>query len=499
VDLDLIALVGARFIQRHRIAPVAHEGGAVLVATPELENRQGLLELRHLLRDQPLRLLRVSPEAFEAFVRRRVERSRPAGVDLVREAAQRAARQVSYPGPAGLRAEGEPNSAAVELVSMLLAEAVEREASDLLIDPSRDGVVVRFRCEGRWVARPELISPALHATVVSRIKVLSGMDITERRLPQDGRFAVRIQSAAYDLRVATVATLHGEKVALRILDSSKLQRDLGGLLLWPRALEAARRLFNQPSGLVMVTGPSGSGKTTTLYAALMERNRPEISIVTVEDPIEYDVGGVSQVPVQPAAGVGFPEVLRSFLRQAPDVILVGEMRDRQTADLTGNAALTGHLVLTSFHTHDALSTVPRLIDMGVEPYIVAAALTGILNQRLVRRNCLHCREPVHYSRVVMESLRRAGVSLPEDARLFRVPGCPRCGFDGFHGRVGLYEVLEATQGLRDAIGAGAPGAELRRLAQAGTFVSMADYAAWLLLNGLTVPNEVLRVLPAVED
>lgn len=495
-DPELLALTTPALIRRLKMVPVQEAPDGVLVATPEPYNRASVEEMRRLLRGRPIKLLAVAAAEFDAWVGRFAGRREDPALRAATPA-QRAARVV-YEGAAGT---AEPKVAPVasqsvtDLLSTLLLDAVERDASDIFLEPGPRELKVRFRVDGRMQSRGETIAAALHAPLVSRVKVLAGADITNRRRPQDGRFGIQVGEESYDLRISTVATLHGEKVAIRLLDSGRLQRNLSSVVLWDRAREALRALVYQPSGLLLVTGPSGSGKTTTLYAALQERAAPDLAIATVEDPVEYEIPGITQVQVSEETGLDYPTVLRAFLRQSPDIVLVGEMRDRATTDLTANAALTGHLVLSSFHTNDALGAITRLRDMQVEPFVLSAALAGVVNQRLVRKLCERCREPATLPELALQSLARAGVRWTPGRPVYRPRGCPACGGQGFRGRVGMFEVLDVSPALRDAIAQAADNVELRRAARTGVYLPFADYAAWLLGEGLTVPSEVLRVLP----
>jgi type II secretory ATPase GspE/PulE/Tfp pilus assembly ATPase PilB-like protein len=355
--------------------------------------------------------------------------------------------------------------------------------------------VVRYRVDGRLSFRDGTIPFALHAPLMSRIKVLASLNIAERRLPQDGRISLDLGQKGYDLRVATINAKFGEKVTLRILDSSALEQNLASLVLADKVSQVVRKLFYRPNGLVLVSGPTGSGKTTTLYAAIKERLNPELAICTIEDPIEYDVPGITQVQVNEAIGLGFTDVMRTFLRQDPDIILVGETRDAATAKLACSAALTGHLVLTSFHTNDTISAVMRLREMQIEPFVLAGALLGVINQRLVRRICPSCRVETQYSDVIRQNLDHAGVPLDKAAKLYKGAGCKACNGEGYKGRVGVFELLVVSNAVRDAIAQEANAAQLKQAAADGLFVSLARYAQFLLAEGLTVPSEILRILP----
>jgi type II secretory ATPase GspE/PulE/Tfp pilus assembly ATPase PilB-like protein len=388
----------------------------------------------------------------------------------------------------------------VTVVDALLRDALRLGASDVHLEPAADGVRVRFRLDG-VLQDVQRVAPALRAGVVSRVKVLAGLDVAERRRPQDGRARVRVgaehgAAREVDLRVATLPALHGESVVLRVLDHGGGARDLAALGM-PDAVRAGlERLLQRTTGLVLVTGPTGSGKTTTLYAALARVSAPGVKVVTVEDPVEYRVPGVVQVPVQPRAGLTFAAALRAILRHDPDVVLVGEMRDRETAETAVQAALTGHLVFSTLHTTDAAGGVARLADMGVERYLIAATVQGILAQRLVRLLCEACAADGAPDAAALDTL-GAMAGDPADAgapaRWRRAVGCPACAGSGYRGRTGIYELLALTEGMRAAVAAGAPLGELRTRARREGLVPLAGDGLRLARAGRTTVDEVLRV------
>ena len=378
----------------------------------------------------------------------------------------------------------------IACANRILDEAHEAEASDIHLEATREGLVVRYRIDGVLVPGPAL-RPELAHPVISRLKLLSNLDIAERRRPQDGRLRIRLASRELDLRVATVPTLFGESVVLRLLDQGGRPVSLDALGMPAPILEGMRAASARPHGLVLVTGPTGSGKTTTLYAALLTRNAQAEKILTVEDPIEYQLNGITQIPVHRDAGVSFATALRAMLRQDPDVVMVGEMRDPETAAIAVQAAMTGHLVFSTVHTNDALGAIPRLIDLGVPAYLVAATLDAVLAQRLVRRICPACREGYRPVREQVALLAGAD-GIP--AELTRGAGCPACRQTGYRGRIGVFEWLPVTDALRDAVAHGASRAEVRRLAhEAGLRPLAAD--GWVkITQGLTTVEEVLRVV-----
>jgi len=377
----------------------------------------------------------------------------------------------------------------IRLVDDLLVAAVRERASDVHFEPFEDTFVVRFRVDGalRTVATP---APALATPAISRLKVMADLNIAERRVPQDGRLRVEADGRSVALRLSTLPTQFGESVVLRVLDSEAARLGLDDLGLPPSVLTGVLAAIRRPNGLLLVTGPTGSGKTTTLYGALRALNQIERKILTVEDPVEYELEGVMQVGVHPGIGRTFATTLRAMLRQDPDVILVGEIRDEETARVAVQAALTGHLVLATLHTNDAAGAVVRLADMGVEPYLVASALSGVLAQRLVRRLCRTCR----VERPVREQERRrlafdALVELPE--RSHEARGCAACGTTGYRGRFGVYEWLPITPCLRDLIAEGSPTRLLRDTARAEGMTTLRQAGLRAVCEGETTIDEVL--------
>jgi general secretion pathway protein E len=378
----------------------------------------------------------------------------------------------------------------IRYVNLLVRDAYDASASDIHLEATRLGLAARFRLDGVLTPAPE--PPAdLHYAVVSRIKLLAELDIAERRRPQDGRIRVRLEARELDLRVSTVPTMFGESVVLRLLDRGGRPVGLDELGMAPEALDRMSHLARRPHGMLLVTGPTGSGKTTTLYAALQKRDRGAEKIITVEDPVEYQLPGVTQVPVHRQAGITFSSVLRSILRQDPDVVMIGEMRDAETAEIAVQAAMTGHLVFSTLHTNDAIGAVPRLLDLGVPDYLVAATLEGILAQRLVRRICDQCRttyEPASESVALLNGQPVGRISLERGA------GCTACRGTGFRGRAGLFELLVLTDEIKDAIIRGAGRADLRGIARAAGMTTLRDDGWRKVRDGTTTVEEVLRVV-----
>ena len=384
----------------------------------------------------------------------------------------------------------------VEMGNSLILLALKERASDIHIEPKKAELVVRFRIDG--VLADRMVFPSVVGLpLASRLKIAAGMDITERRSPQDGRLRFQLPLQNIDIRLSTLPVLHGEKVVLRILGTlfAGAMLSLERLDIVPSVLTRLKEVIHQPNGILFVTGPTGSGKTTTLYAALNFINRPAINVVTIEDPVEYEIGNINQVQINDKVGRNFQAVLRSVLRQDPDVILVGEIRDTETARIATQAALTGHLVLTTLHTNDAIQASTRLIDMGVERFMVAPSLIGVLNQRLVRRVCELCRveyqpDPEYLAQLFTW---RRGYTPPS---FFRGEGCERCGGTGFHGRVGIHEFLNITHRLRDALLRQKDYQELRAIALAEGFHDMRYDGLKKALRGLTTIEEVVEATVA---
>jgi type IV pilus assembly protein PilB len=372
----------------------------------------------------------------------------------------------------------------IRLANSILGLAIRQGASDIHIEPREQEVTVRYRIDGVLQVAQQL-PRKVQAGLISRVKILSRLDIAEKRLPQDGRISVTMDGRPIDLRVSTVPGKWGEKIVMRILDRSMTHLGLEKLIIHPASLALAREMIAQPYGIIYVTGPTGSGKTTTLYSALAEINDPGINILTVEDPIEYDLAGVTQVQVKPDINLSFASVLRAFLRQDPDVMLVGETRDKETAHTAVEAALTGHLVFTTLHTNNAAAAFTRLREMGIESFLVSSSTIGVIAQRLARRLCLSCRQ-----RYIPEPTTCAFFGVPEGTPFWRGRGCLECGGKGLKGRIGVYEVMRVNPLLRQMIGSGALAEQIHAAAIAGGMIDLKRYAAILLTEGLTTVEEI---------
>ncbi|MGH7389084.1 MAG: type IV-A pilus assembly ATPase PilB [Candidatus Rokuibacteriota bacterium] len=382
----------------------------------------------------------------------------------------------------------------VKLVNMVLVDAIQRGASDIHFEPYEKVFRIRFRIDGvlhETLTPPKRLEPA----IVSRLKIMASLDIAERRLPQDGRMKLRYNTREIDFRVSVLPTIFGEKAVLRILDKDVLKLDLTQLGFDPWALEQFTTAIKQPYGMVLITGPTGSGKTTTLYSAIHTINSPDHNIMTAEDPVEYNLKGVNQVQINENVGRTFALTLRSFLRQDPDVILVGETRDLETAQISIRAALTGHLVFSTLHTNDCPSTIARLVDMGIPPFLVSSALILVLAQRLGRKVCPDCREAYDADENSLAPYGHAPAGIGR-TQFYKGQGCQTCNFTGMKGRVAMYEVMPISQELRDMILKGAPTADLRRVAQSQGMKTLRQAGLIKVLDGVTTVEEVLRVTVA---
>ncbi len=379
----------------------------------------------------------------------------------------------------------------VRLVNLLLRQAVAERASDIHLEPFERDLKVRFRVDG--VLRDMPAPPKrMQAAVTSRIKIMSQLDIAERRRPQDGRIKVRVTGREIDLRISTVPTLFGESVVMRLLDKETGLRGLTELGFPDDTRERFEHLIKTPYGIILATGPTGSGKTTTLYAALQQVNSPERKVITIEDPVEYQLDGVNQIHVRPKIGLSFAEGLRHILRQDPDVIMVGEIRDGETADIAIHAALTGHLVFSTLHTNDSSSAVARLVDMGAEPFLVSSSVEGVLAQRLVRRLCRHCRRPYEPNEAELLELGATREQLG-GRPLYRAAGCEECRHTGYAGRVGLYELLIMDDKIQELVMNHAPSLAIRERAQQNGMRTLREEGVRRVLEGMTSVDEVTRV------
>jgi type IV pilus assembly protein PilB len=504
-DERLWACLPVSLASSGRVCPLELTGDTMTVAMVDPREVAALDELSTVTPGVRFRIVACSAEEMRRFIGAHAARresglpprsappadGRPAFRFLGDETAARDPRRLSA-APAG---------PAVSAIDDIVGAGLTAGASDIHIEPERQGVVVRYRVDGALQRRPEAFALDLAKPIAIRLKSLARLDITETRRPQDGRISVQLANGRLvDLRLSTVPAKFGEKVALRILDSGEAIADLKSLFLIDQVRSLFARYLARRTGFVLVTGPTGSGKSTTLYSALNACRAQHLNIMTVEDPIEYHLDGVTQVEVHPEAGTTFATVLRALLRQDPNIILVGEMRDAETARIAVEASLTGHLVLSSLHTNGALEAIARMRDLGIEPYALANGLLAVVHQRLVQRVCAHCAETFDYPSFVLDALERRG-ALPSGQRppLVRGKGCPRCRGTGLAGRTMVCGILNVNDDVRDAIGRRAGLAELREAAARGPQIDLHQYAGTMLAMGLTVPGEVLPLLQTADD
>jgi len=487
IDPEALPLIDRDTAVKLQLIPIALEGNVLKVAMVDPHNLP--------VQDEVARLTGKRVEAVAATIEQIMQAINQCYTSAaMSHAADVAAATVARPVADDMEDIHElvDQAPTVRIVTAILEEAVKMGASDIHVEPREDGLFLRYRVDG-LLRPPRKLDKQMQAGIVSRLKILAGLDIAESRLPQDGRFRQAFHGRQIDFRTSTLPCYHGEKVVLRLLDKSALKTDLRDLGFLPEVGRQFEELVMRPQGMILVTGPTGSGKSTTLYAALNRCKSETKNVVTVEDPIEYQLEGINQTQVQYDIGLDFATQLRAILRQDPDTILVGEIRDHDTAEMAFRAALTGHLVLSTLHTNDSSSAPVRLIDMEVEPYLIAASVIAVLAQRLVRTICKHCRE--QYEPSDME-LTRIGLTTEDAAKMkfYHGVGCNECGHTGYSGRLGIYELLVLNEPIRKAIVSGATTMEIRHLAVDNKMITLREDGIRKIAAGLTSPEELARVL-----
>ena len=388
-----------------------------------------------------------------------------------------------------LYSEDVNNSPIVQLIKTMIEQAVRQRASDIHIEPMERQVRIRYRIDGALYEKA-VYSIQLLPAMVARVKIIGGMDIAEKRKPQDGRITQVVDRREYDIRASILPTVYGEKIVMRLTSKNALTREKSQLGLQPDELKKFDHILKNPHGILLVTGPTGSGKSTTLYTALSELNKEDVNIITVEDPVEANIDGINQVQVNPKADLTFATALRSILRQDPDIIMIGEIRDRETASIAVQASITGHLVVSTLHTNSAASTITRLTDMGIEPYLIADATIGVIAQRLVRRLCPECKRA---KKADQEELEMLMLSPDEDVTIYEPCGCPKCDGTGFRGRIGVYEIMEVTQPLKSIISKNGSAEEIKKKALEEGMHTLRMSATGYVLQGITSVQEMMRV------
>jgi len=481
--------ISARFLREARALPLAEDESelALAMADPTDSYTVNAFEMVTGRRVRPLVAI---PTELEAALERLYGAGKTALGQIVGDVEPRD--DIGFDADVQQLKDLASEAPVIRLVSLIITNALDMRASDIHIEPFENRLIVRYRIDG---VLHEIESPPrrLSAAVISRVKIMANLDIAERRLPQDGRIRLRVQGKEVDLRVSTVPTMHGESVVMRILDKGGVALDFKRLGFEDDTLKVFLEVLLQPHGILLVTGPTGSGKTTTLYTALDRLNKPDLKILTVEDPVEYQMPGINQIQVKPQIDLTFANALRSIVRQDPDVIMIGEIRDLETAQIAVQSALTGHLVLSTVHTNDAPSTVNRLLDMGVEDYLLTSTVVGILAQRLVRTLCPKCREEYVALPELVEELGLSKFTKAREIRLFHAKGCKECAQTGFLGRISIMEVLPMTDPLRALIMHHATSTELRAEAIKEGMVTMYEDGMRKSLAGVTTFEEVLRV------
>lgn len=489
IDPAAVALVPAGLARRHEVLPVGFADGALVLAMVDPNDLPAVDDVRAIAQTR-VRIAVAERVDLLAAIDRNYRADRE--LETLSEEIEDQAGSINLDLVDADRDAGDEDAPIVRFVNLLIGQAIQDKASDIHVEPQESDVVVRYRIDG--VLHEQQRAPkSIQDGVVSRIKIMSGIDIAERRRPQDGRMSVTHGGRKIDLRVATLPTVWGEKVVLRILDSGSSSRTIDQLAMRPANLERYLASTTKPYGMTLITGPTGSGKSTTLYTTLEAVARPGINLITVEDPVEFLLPGISQIQVNPKAGLTFASALRAILRADPDVILIGEIRDHETARIAIESALTGHLVLSTLHTNDAPSAITRLTEMGVEPFLVGSALDCVVAQRLARRLCERCKEPYVPDDAARAALPFDLSEAPADLHLFRARGCTRCSGTGYRGRIGLHEVMLVTEEIERIAVARASSAEIGEAALAQGMQSLRQDGWAKVAAGLTSVEEVLRV------
>jgi type IV pilus assembly protein PilB len=484
VDPTAVAAVSPSLCRRYQAIPIAWEDGRLVVAMADPSNVFAIDDIRTITGAEVRTVVATRAAILEA-----IDRNHRLDSDVEHVSAE-AAQQFEEEDDLSRVKEVTEDAPIVKLVNLLITQAVQERASDIHIEPTERDVRVRYRIDG--VLHEKMRSPKnIQSGLISRLKIMADINIAERRVPQDGRVSLRLADRNIDLRVATLPTVYGEKVVLRILDKSTALLRLEDLGFLEANLARFESSYRKPYGMILVTGPTGSGKSTTLYATLNIVNDVGKNIITVEDPVEYRLPGINQCQVNPKAGMTFAAALRSILRADPDVVLVGEIRDRETATIAIEAALTGHLVLSTLHTNDASTTPTRLVEMGVEPFLVASALDCVVAQRLARKLCERCKEPYVPAPSELEAI---GWDAEEPAEVFRPVGCAYCGRTGYHGRFAIHEVMLVTEEIERLIVERAHSEDVKKLAVAQGMLTLRQSGLAQVRRGVTSIEEILRVV-----
>lgn len=489
IDHSAISFVAATICRRHEVLPIGINNGRLVLAMADPGNVVALDDVRASSKMQisPVGVERIDLlAAIDRFLRADNELS-----DLTSAILEKNVPQES--NDFGVSDSLGGDAPIVRFVNLLVSQAIQDHASDIHIEPDEHDVRVRYRIDG-VLHEMQTAPKSIQSGVISRLKIMSEIDIAERRKPQDGRMSVRHGGRKIDLRVATLPTVWGEKIVMRILDNPNSSLDVHDLALLDRNFTAYEKSYTKPYGMILITGPTGSGKSTTLYTTLGAVSRPEINVITVEDPVEYRMKGINQVQVNPKAGLTFASALRSILRSDPDVVLIGEIRDHETAQIAVEASLTGHLVLSTLHTNDAPSAITRLTEMDIEPFLVGSALDSVMAQRLTRRLCAHCKQPVEHDPEYLAKLRFAFNPDQMPPTIYQPVGCPSCSNTGYRGRIAVHEVMTVTEEIERLAVARASSAEIGRMAREQGMITLREDGWAKVQMGLTSVEEILRVV-----
>jgi type IV pilus assembly protein PilB len=490
LDPSAIALVSESVARKHTCIPIGFDGDRLIVAMADPANILAIDDIRAMTKREVKSVVATKAEVVAAITRQyRIDR---AAETLVEEAAAEQ-RDEQHDLDSALASAGAEDAPIIKLVNMLITQAINDRASDIHIEPEERSVRVRYRIDG---VLHEVMSPpkSVQSGLTSRLKIMADINIAERRIPQDGRIGLVVQGKAIDIRVATLPTVHGEKIVMRILDKSSVLLELQDLGFLPQNFRRFQQSFTKPYGEILVTGPTGSGKSTTLYATLNILNRPEVNVITVEDPVEYRLPGINQVQTHAKAGLTFASALRSILRSDPDIVLIGEIRDHETAKISTEAALTGHLVLSSLHTNDAPSALTRLVEMGIEPYLVASALDCVLAQRLARKLCARCKQAYSPTEDELVSSGLPVAAEDEPPLLYRAVGCSACGHTGYKGRMAVHEVMTVTEEIERLVVESASSEEMKKVAREQGMLTLREDGLEKVRAGQTSIEEILRVV-----
>ncbi|MDO8518933.1 MAG: type II secretion system ATPase GspE, partial [Deltaproteobacteria bacterium] len=491
IPSDLINQVPINFAKRNEIIPLRKEEGSILVAMADPVNHAALDDL-HLIFDSPVRPVIASSqeitEAINICYNRQAGTSQAVMSDLDEENLDMMAQELEEVQDL---LDSSDEAPIIRLVNQLLFRSVKQGASDIHIEPFEKELVVRFRIDGILY---DIMHPPKKAqnSILSRIKIMAALNIAEKRLPQDGRIRIKLAGKDIDIRVSSLPTSFGESIVMRLLDRSKVLMNLDSIGMEGNNLKVIRELIHKTHGIILITGPTGSGKTTTLYAALTEINSPDVKIITVEDPVEYQIPGINQTQVNPKIELTFAAGLRAILRQDPDIVMIGEIRDRETAEIAIQASLTGHLVLSTLHTNDSASSITRLVDMGVEPFLVASSLVGIIAQRLIRIVCKQCAMPHDPSDVELEQLGVTRADLA-GAQIYKASACQACLETGYSGRTAVHEILVVDDDVRPLITKSNDAMTIKKQAMAKGMLTLREAGIRLVLGGQTTIDEVLAI------